>query len=81
MYGTYYCSHCQEQKAMFGASFKYVNYVECTQNVNKCLAENVTSTPTWVYPNGERYVGTQSIQNLANESGCILPAATNSAST
>ncbi|MEK7089329.1 MAG: hypothetical protein AAB920_00745, partial [Patescibacteria group bacterium] len=32
MYGTYWCSHCQNQKALFGDAFKYVPYVECTEN-------------------------------------------------
>lgn len=80
MYGEYSCSHCQAQKALFGASFKYVNYVECTKDVDKCLAASVTSTPTWTYPNGGRYIGEQSLNDLASESGCVLPVATSSPS-
>src|SRR6266481_6317857 len=29
MYGLYWCTHCQDQKEMFGYAFQYVNYVEC----------------------------------------------------
>lgn len=28
MYGLYWCPHCADQKAMLGASFHYVPYVE-----------------------------------------------------
>ena len=31
MYGAYWCPHCQAQKKVFGESFQYVPYVECTQ--------------------------------------------------
>ena len=29
MYGLYWCTHCAEQKEMFGSSFQYIPYVEC----------------------------------------------------
>ena len=29
MYGTEWCSHCQNQKKTFGKSFKYVDFVDC----------------------------------------------------
>ncbi len=29
-YGAFWCSHCQEQKAMFGKSSKLLPYVECS---------------------------------------------------
>ena len=74
MYGAYWCPHCHAEKALFGDSFKYVNYVECTQQINKCIAANIQSYPTWIYPDGKTYVGTQSLQDLASQSSCTLPA-------
>ncbi len=74
MYGAYWCPHCQAEKALFGPSFKYVNYVECTQDVNKCIAAKITGYPTWIYPDGKTYVGTQSLKDLSSESSCALPA-------
>jgi hypothetical protein len=50
MYGTYWCPHCRNEKARFGSSFKFVPYVECTQEVAKCTAANVTGYPTWIFP-------------------------------
>ncbi|MCL4404961.1 hypothetical protein M1295_00045 [Patescibacteria group bacterium] len=74
MYGLYSCPHCQEEKALFGDSFQYVNYVECSSNPDECTAKNVNAVPTWIGPDGKTYVGTQSLQNLASVSGCTLPA-------
>lgn len=74
MYGLYSCPHCQAEKALFGDSFRYVNYVECSTETDKCLAENVEAVPTWIGPNGARLVGTQSLAQLSQASGCALPA-------
>ncbi len=74
MYGAYWCPHCQAEKALFGASFRYVGYVECTQDVDKCTAAGIQAFPTWKYPDGTTYVGTQSLEQLAAESGCALPS-------
>lgn len=49
MYGAAWCSHCQDQKKLFGESFKYVPYVECPDNIDKCLALGVTGYPTWIF--------------------------------
>ena len=74
MYGAYYCSHCQDQKAAFGSSFQYVPYVECTQDTQKCLEKKVNFYPTWIFPDGKSLVGFQELSQLAQESGCALPA-------
>ena len=48
MYGAEWCPHCKEEKALFGDSFKYVNYVECPQNTDLCLAKGIQGYPTWI---------------------------------
>lgn len=69
-YGAGWCPHCKEQKEMFGSSVKRVPYVECspggpgTPQAAVCTAARVESYPTWTI-NGQRYVGTQSLENLA----------------
>jgi len=69
-YGAGWCPHCKEQKEMFGSSVKRVPYVECspggpgTPQAAVCTAAGVESYPTWTI-NGQRYVGTQSLENLA----------------
>ena len=74
MYGLYSCPHCQAEKALFGSSFQYVKYVECSTNPDECTAENVDAVPTWIESDGSRLIGTQTLAQLAQASGCALPA-------
>lgn len=71
MYGTDWCSHCKNQKKMFGNSFQYVYYVDCDRNQNECLGAGVRGYPTWKI-DGENYPGEQQLYRLASLSGCEL---------
>jgi hypothetical protein len=80
MYGAWWCPHCVEQKEKFGASFKYVPYVECgikgeTHGQSQvCRDENVKHYPTWQFPpTGERVERIFSLQELSDRTGCSLP--------
>jgi len=72
MYGAEWCSHCQAQKALFGEAFKEVPYVECPDNIQQCIAKGVEAYPTWIFGDGERAVGEQTLQFLAQKAGCPL---------
>jgi len=74
MYGASWCPHCKAQKALFGDSFKYASYVECTTNPNLCLQNGIQGYPTWIDANGQKYEGEQSLEKLSEISGCTLPA-------
>ena len=71
MYGTEWCSHCQNQKKMFGSSFEYVNFVDCDKNSAICSTAGVQGYPTWQI-DGKLYPGEQSFYDLAKLSGCSL---------
>ena len=71
MYGTEWCSHCKNQKALFGNSFQYVDYIDCDQDKDACQQAGVKGYPTWVV-DGENYPGEQSFSRLASLSGCNL---------
>lgn len=73
MYGAYWCSHCQAEKARFGNSFKYVPYVECTEETNKCVEAGIEGYPTWILQDGTKLVGEQGLEKLSEVSGCVLP--------
>ncbi|MEK7543064.1 MAG: hypothetical protein AAB503_02055 [Patescibacteria group bacterium] len=73
MYGAYWCSHCQDEKARFGSSFKYVSYVECTKETQKCISAGVEGYPMWILSDGTKLVGEQGLEKLAEVSGCALP--------
>ncbi len=78
MFGSFLCPHCDDQKKMFGNSFKYVHYVECSQmgspqDVNACKLAQVRYTPTWIIDHGEWLVGVQTLKQLSDKTGCTLP--------
>jgi len=65
MYGATWCEYTAEQKAMFGKSFKYVNYQDFTKG------PDISVTPTWVI-DGKKYERAQSFERLASLSGCEI---------
>jgi hypothetical protein len=69
MYGTTWCSHCQEQKKLFGKSFKNIDFVDCDKDSDKCSLAGVQGYPTWVI-NGESFPGKQSLNALGIYTGC-----------
>lgn len=66
MYGAMsWCKYTQGQKAMFGKSFKYINYHEFDE------LPGIKTTPTWVI-NGEWHENVQSFERLSALTGCKL---------
>ena len=66
MYGAMsWCHFTQGQKAMFGKSFKYINYHEFNE------LPGIKKTPTWVI-NGAWYDNVQSFDKLSALTGCKL---------
>ena len=72
MYGTYWCPHCKNEKDALGESFRFINYVECTERPDECLAKGIEGYPTWILPDGTKLVGEQGIHKLQEASGCPL---------
>ena len=76
MYGSYWCSHCQRQKKMFGDAADKVPYVECgiqgdpRAQTKECTDAGITGYPTWILLNGERQSGAMTLSDLAARSGC-----------
>lgn len=73
MYGAYWCPHCQSQKKLFGEAFKYVKYVECTQEVKLCEEKRIKSYPTWDFADGSKVEGEMSFQKLTEKTACEAP--------
>ena len=79
MYGAFWCSHCQEQKDLFGSSFQYVPYVECAvqgaprMQTPACAMQGVRRYPTWIFSDGERRDKVQPLADLSKKTGCRLP--------
>lgn len=70
MYGSATCTHCLNQKAMFGKSFEYITYVECTKEPTRC--SNLKGVPTWEISSGNYLEGEQELSALAKASNCPL---------
>lgn len=74
MYGSSLCPHCNNQKAMFGSGWKFVDYVECatTDGAAVCRSAGIRLFPTWVFGDGTRMEGEMSLDALAAKTGCKL---------
>lgn len=80
MYGAFWCSHCLEQKEMFGhEAAKLLDYVECFPSgyrkgikIEKACADaGIEGFPTWII-NGKVLSGEQELPELARASGFKL---------
>jgi hypothetical protein len=78
MYGLYNCSHCADQKAEFGASFRYVPYVECAVKGSRelapeCKIAGARLFPSWQFGTDPPKEGVLSLEALSDKTGCGLP--------
>ncbi len=77
-YGAFWCPHCQNQKAMFGSSARFLPYVECSTPDGKgqllvCINAGVTGYPTWKFSDNSRESGEVSLERLSEITNCPLP--------
>ncbi len=77
MYGAFWCPHCNAQKKMFGSSFQYIDYVECSlpdksDQTAICKQDKIASYPTWMFKDGSRIEGEVTMIQLSDKSGCSL---------
>ena len=71
MYGASTCSACNYQKELFGDSFKNIDYIDCLENRNECMAAGIEAYPTWKI-NGESFQGAREPIALAQMAGCSI---------
>jgi glutaredoxin len=73
-YGAYWCSHCQKQKSLFGATAAAsLPYIECAadgENSQRqlCKDKNIKMFPTWVI-GGQYFTGTKELKEIAALTG------------
>ena len=77
MYGAFWCPHCAKTKKRFGNSFRYIEYIECDPRGDNaqpglCQENGIRGYPTWIMNDTIRYEGVQSLEDLADYSGCLL---------
>ena len=76
-YGAYWCGWCNKQKELFGEAAQYLPYIECSDKETgeltpECQTAGITGFPTWGLPDGTKYPGFKTLENLAELSGCQL---------
>lgn len=74
LYSSMYCSHCEEQKALFEEDYSLLNVIEVSGE-NQLISDyyinqGLKGTPAWKI-NGEIYYGVQTPLELAKLSGCL----------
>lgn len=87
-FGAEWCPACTQQKELFEDGGNDLNMIEVTDPDARVarltdpsvsilnsvgVANNITSFPTWVFPDGSRAVGVQSLQELSTRSGVPIP--------
>ncbi len=77
-YGAFWCPNCQNQKTMFGRSSTELPYVECATpdgqgQTDECAELGIEAYPTWEFADESRLEGVQSLETLAEKTGCELP--------
>ncbi len=78
-YGAFWCSHCRDQKKLFGTAKRFLPYVECSTADGKsqkqeCIDKKIIGYPTWRFADGGEESGLVELSRLAEKTGCVLPA-------
>ncbi|MCP4195300.1 MAG: tandem-95 repeat protein [Planctomycetaceae bacterium] len=76
-YGAAWCGHCTSQKEAFEDGQSYLPFVEVTSSdrtPNQIAIDNdITTFPTWVFADGTRLTGFQTLETLAERAGIAIP--------
>lgn len=63
------CLACERQKEIFEEDYEKISVINCWDNKQRCLENNITATPTWIIDN-KKYTGIKSIEELKEITGC-----------
>lgn len=76
-YGAHWCPACTQQKQLFEDGGDDLPFVEVTlpdrTQDPQFSSLNISEYPTWVFPDGTRLTGVQSLQTLSTRSGVAIP--------
>lgn len=78
LYGAFWCSHCKNQKKIFGSSADLLPYVECStpdgnSQLTICQEKNIENYPTWIFADNARIESEMSFKQLSDKTDCPLP--------
>jgi cyclophilin family peptidyl-prolyl cis-trans isomerase len=76
-YGGAWCAHCTDQKELFEDGADFLPFIEVTnpdRTLNQIGQENnISSLPTWEFPDESRLTGVQSLQTISERAGVAIP--------
>ncbi|WP_254512907.1 Ig-like domain-containing protein [Anatilimnocola floriformis] len=76
-YGAAWCPHCTATKNLFEDGAKYLNFIEVTNPDHTpnaiATANNITTYPTWVFQDGSRLTGEQTLAAISAKAGIAIP--------
>jgi large repetitive protein len=76
-FGADWCPFCTDQKQLFGAGARYLNVIEVTnpdRTLNEIgIEEEITSFPTWQFPDSSRATGVLTLDEISERSGVEIP--------
>ncbi|MBM5789976.1 hypothetical protein FJZ23_02740 [Candidatus Parcubacteria bacterium] len=79
MWGTWWCPHCANQKALFEGAFDHIEYIECSTPGSRAMTQvcrdaGIQGYPTWEFADGSRLSGERTLEELGEKAACELPA-------
>ena len=69
IYGSRGCSITVKQLNLFGNASRYLDYVDCNDNRDRCAKNSIRYYPTWICK-GRRITGSYPLDALADFTGC-----------
>ncbi len=87
-YGAAWCPACTEQKQLFEDGGDHLNMIESSDPDKRVerlsdpsasilnevgIAQGINSSPTWIFPDGTRAEGVQTLEDLSQRSGVAIP--------
>lgn len=71
LYGSATCPYTNRQLQTFGNASKYLDYVQCEDRVDECIAVGIKEYPIWMI-NKIQYPGEQPFEVLSKLAECDL---------
>ncbi|PIN99702.1 hypothetical protein COT72_05510 [archaeon CG10_big_fil_rev_8_21_14_0_10_43_11] len=74
LYGIAGTTHYDEAQTLFGISWEYVTFIDCSVQRSVCIASGVNKYPTWMFADGSKRTQPMTFSQLASKTGCALPS-------
>ncbi len=63
------CPACERQEELFEENYQYLNIIDCSEDLQKCIDAGISGTPTWIIDD-TLYPSVRSVEELKQLTGC-----------